>query len=294
MSNGVLAVTVHPGIGDISWAYSKLINTGRKLDLTICEDRKTKRALSYVNVLPTVESARYGTMQDYNTLAKSWNGTWEDVQKAEQKGKKLFLSVNNWLSKGNRLEGWMPDLPANFHYDLFTRDEDKITAKRLLPENGMKYCGIYTASVGGNKAWHGWEPEEWHLLMKKIAGDFPQTTFVLIGARWDMDYHRLLMPFMQEFSYIDLFGKTPDMSLTVEVLKRLDYLLGFASGIPILSNVLGKQECMFYPYDIHRTMYSWPCPLSLATGAHKPLLWDRPYNIYRKITPQLEKYLGGD
>lgn len=293
MFGDVLDVTVHPGIGDISWAYSKLVNTGRKLDLTICEDKKTKRALSYVNVLPSVNRAKYGTMRDYFMMQKTWNGTWEEVQQAEQQGKKLFLSANNWLSKGNRLELWMPDLPTDFHYELKTSEEHERLAKELLPDRGVKYCGIYTASVGANKAWNGWEPEEWYILLRKIANEFPETVFVLIGARWDLDYHRVLMPYMQEFAFIDLFTKTPDMGLTVEVLRRLDYLIAFASGIPILSNVLGKRECMLYPYDIHRTMYSWPCPISLSSGDHKPLLWDRPLYIYRKITPQLEKHLGG-
>jgi hypothetical protein len=290
-----LQITVHPGLGDFSWVYSKLVNCGRPLELTIAEDSKTKRALTYVQCLPQIADAKYGTMQDYEILYHTWNGTYEEMLKAEEEGKLIYISANNWVDKGNRLESFIPDLPTDFHYPIVTKESDKIRADQLLPilPSGDKYFGIYTSSLGGNIAWDGWSPNEWIDFISLVYKEFPSATFVLIGAKWDVDYLPAFMPKLVDTGvpYINLIGKTPDMSLSMEVLKRLDYHIGFASGMGIISNVLNKPSCMMYPSHISKLMYSWPCPISIATKDYQGFIWDRPVNIFRKIHSKLEEVL---
>jgi hypothetical protein len=231
-------------------------------------------------------------MQDYEILYRTWNGTYEEILKAEAEGKAIYISANNWVDKGNRLESFIPDLPTDFHYEITTKDEDKARAETMLPA-GEKYFGIYTSSLGGNIAWDGWSANEWVDFINKIYSEFPHVTFVLIGAKWDIDYLPAFIPKLAQtgIPYINLVGKTPDMSLSLEILKRLDYHIGFASGMGILSNVLDKPTCMMYPNFIGKLMYSWPCPRSIATEDYRGFVWDRPINIFKKIHTKLEQVL---
>lgn len=285
-----LEITVHPGIGDISWVYSKLVSCGRPLRLRIAEDRKTKRSLPYVDLLPNVESAEYGDMGDYIPLSKSWNAYYGEFMEAEAEGKELMISANNWLEKGNRLEGYMPDLETDFHYEITTSPRDLDDAVHMLPAG--KKVGIYTSSMGGAVGWNGWEREEWTDFGRRLHKDYPGVTVVLMGAKWDIDLSGLVAGGLAHYGvpYVNLCGRTP-MPLAVEILKQLDWFVGFASGMGVLSNVLWKPCCMLYPDHLVKLMDAWPCPVTLATGYYKGLLWQRPADVLRECRPDLDRFL---
>ncbi|NIW43643.1 MAG: hypothetical protein GWN14_02180 [candidate division Zixibacteria bacterium] len=286
-----MQIITHPGIGDVSWIYSKLVNCGEDLDLIIAEDKKTSRALPFVDLLPKVSSAEYGTMGDYIPLSECGNAYFQEYKIAEDLGMDLFVSANNYLEEGNRLEGYLPDLETDFHYPINTSDQDRERARILLP--GGVYLGIYTSSQGGADSWSGWGVHEWSDYVSRVRREFPHVMFVIMGAKWDTDLSDALSRSMNSMGveHINLCGKTP-MGVAVECLKRLNYFIGFASGMGILSNVLSKPQVMLYPHHLRDLMHSWPCPVSLANGSHQGVIWDRPITIYRKTHNYMKHYLN--
>lgn len=286
-----LSIVTHPGIGDFSWIYSKLVHSPYPLRIRIAEDAKTERALPYVKLLKNIEHVEYGEKQDYFVLKDAWNAYFGDFLDAAERGEDLYISANNWLEEGNRLEEFMPDLPTEFHYEIRTTEDDEFIAERYLPE-GSVYFGIYTSSQGGVNSWNAWSRFEWMDFVKRVRNEYPHVVFVLVGAKWDMDLtDRFSGDLRREgIEHINLCGKTP-MGVCVEVLKRLAYFAGFASGMGILSNVLNRPQLMLYPDHLEKLMTSWPCPVSLGFGSHQYSLWARPSRVFHQIKPGLDAYV---
>lgn len=286
----MLEITTHPGIGDVSWIYSKLANCGRPLKLRIAEDKKTKRALPFAGILPFVSDADYGNVEDYFPLSKCENAFFSDYLKAEKEGKRLFVSANNHLEAGKRLEEYLPDLPTSFHYEINTSPKDAETAQRLLPSGNV--VGIYTSSEGGAKNWRGWHEGEWLDFCQRIRRE-TGASIAILGAGWDTDLSDKTANLLATsgIPHVNLCGQTP-MGVAVEVLKRLNYFVGFASGMGILGNVVGKPGLMFYPEHLSKLMTAWPCPVSLGTGRHIGMLWNRPLNVWERCQAQIKNAMN--
>lgn len=284
-----LHIFTHPGIGDISWVYSKFAHLDRGISVTIAEDSKHRRSDPFVKMLPNIKSSRYGVgMQDYVRLKQTWNATYEEILEAESEGKQLFISANNWVDSGNRLEGWIPDLPTDFHYQINTTKEHKDSAKEFLPGGAMYLC-FHTASVEGMRIWNTWGPGEWLDFLGCIRASMRHVVFAMIGARWDRNMAEALLPLMKALKadVVDLVGKL-DLGTSFEVMKRSRYMVGFASGMTIVANVLRKPCLMLYPDSLPKLMYSWPCPESLAFGTYLASTWKRPRDVYRDVADSIE------
>ena len=278
-----LHLHVHPGIGDLAWLYAKFSSLDRPLHLTVAED-KTGRSMPFLDLLPNVIMADYGTQQlDYEYLNLCWNTTYERLLEEEEKGSKLYLSCNNWLDNGNRLEEWIPDLPTDFHFDIPIPQESLSNSLYALPPGGC-YIGIHTASIGAADAWNAWGVGEWLGFIQRIHRDFANPVFVLMGAKWDTPMVRqlemALKPFKQ-IRYVNLSGRTV-LSDAIAIIRRCRYFVGFASGMAILSTILGIPTLMLYPGHLDKLMYSWPPTHSIGMGSYIGLPWGRIADVYQR------------
>lgn len=291
MNEEIMELIVHPGIGDLSWIFSKLSTTGRKFDLVIAEDKKTRRSMPLVDMVECVNSASYGGSELYQLLSTAKNSTFQDYIDAWEVGKQLVMSCNFWVDAGNRLEGYLYDLNTDFHYDIHGSDKDAEWAEKTINKDAPSF-GIYTSSIGGIRNWNGWAELEWVQFADIVRSHYPIVEFYLIGAKWDLDMREPMLKAFdsRHIEYHDLFGKT-SLGQALELLRRLDYFSGFASGLTILSNVVNKPVVMFYPKILTRLMHSWPCPISIADGSYQGMVWDRPIEVFNKIKPQLDKWL---
>jgi hypothetical protein len=286
-----LHLHVHPGIGDFAWLYCKFSRLDRPLYLTIAED-DSGRSMPFVQMLPNVARVDYGNGKlDYEYLKKCWNGTYAEILEAESKGSKIYASCNNWLDNGRRLEEWLPDLPTDFHFDIPLSADDYNLAERLLPPGAMYFC-IHTASLGGVASWDGWGPGEWLDFANAVHLVYPHVVFVLIGAKWDKDLNSQLRPLMLNLKLpiINLVGMLP-LSVSLAVIQRCRYMVGFASGMTILAEIMRIPVLMLYPNHLDLLRYSWPSPQSIASRAYTGELWCRPKSAYRKIITVLEQAL---
>ena len=286
-----MELMVHPGIGDISWLLSKLSTVGEDFDLLIAEDLKTRRSLPLKDMVPFIRSAGYGGQEFYYVLSQCGNSLFSEYREAEAKGKRLFMTVNNWLEKGNRIEGFLPDLDTDYHYPISGSKEEVDFAEETVSRHPA--IGIYTSSFGGIHNWRAWSPFEWLEFMTYVKKEIPEATFYLIGAEWDLDIRDEICRGMQHYKldYVDLYGRTT-LGEALEIIRRLDYFAGFASGLTILADVVNTPTLMLYPNYLRPMMDAWPDPMSLATGTHKGLVWDRPISIFSATKHLVKKALA--
>lgn len=289
-----MELIVHPGIGDLSWLFSKLSTTDYKFDLIIAEDAKTRRALPLGDMVECVNSARYGGRELYELLYIAKNALFEDYVKAHEMGKKLVMTANHWVDSGNRLEGFLRDINTDFHYNIHGSPANAKWADQIL-ENDRPCFGIYTSSMGGIEAWTAWSAMEWSEFIGMVEQNYPDVKFYLLGAKWDNDMRAPLRRILddQYVDYHDLIGKTT-LGQALELIRRLKYFAGFASGLTILANVVNTPVVMLYPKYLGGLTYSWPCPRSMANGSYQGLIWDRPVEIFRRIEKYLDRYLSVD
>src|SRR5215467_796658 len=120
----IQTVCVPSGIGDVSWAYSKLRNAG-KLVYEVA-DGWPYRTVPFLELLPGVAKAEYGPF-NYQDIVAFEQGTgighhptWENVNNGRGL-ERVLLEPNRHLEEGKRLEDWLPDLPTTFHYEINTR-----------------------------------------------------------------------------------------------------------------------------------------------------------------------------
>src|SRR5574342_897114 len=122
------------GIGDVSWAYSKLKALGKQNYLIA--DGWPHRTVPFMNLLPQVATADYGQFnyQDILTFeaARGIEPTTEWKKWEAQGLTHMLMQPNRHLEMGRRLEDWCHDLPTDFHYDINIPKEDAEKAHRKL------------------------------------------------------------------------------------------------------------------------------------------------------------------
>jgi ADP-heptose:LPS heptosyltransferase len=121
----------------------------------------------------------------------------------------------------------------------------------------------------------GWHVEDWRefvrLFRRRISEDFQ---FVVVGADWDSK--------CKIDHVLDLTGQT-SLATLVTMIKRSRYFVAFASGLPILSTVVGTPVCMLYPKNLEGLMYSWPPPEMVMDDSYIGMLWDSPEKVVSRI-----------
>lgn len=285
----VLKIKVPPGVGDSIWLIQKLINTGEKYDFAL-PDSRPQRGKQVFDHLPSIslnctyEPFTFSQVDANNAIRLAPN--WEDIVStvAPRFHHSIFLSCNEHLDTGHRIENFLPDLPTAFRLPWVTSREDKKGADRWLPKvahpEQSKVIGLYTSSLGGNKNWKGWMPKEWQKLVQLIHYHNPEYKFLLIGADWDADFLADLNPLLAaekvEFETMLMrpFGEV------IEVMKRLRYFFAFPSGMGIMAPTLDCPVYMFYPNHLNPMIDAWAHPDDIESGLYHGSLFIPPHEAF--------------
>ena len=265
--------------------YSKLTQLNRDLHFVISKDGY-KRSMPFCKLLPKVKEVEYGEF-DYKFLKRRP----QDIQKdfLENTDKIVYLTANEHLDNGGRIEKYLPELPTDHYYKIEHPAEAEEKAERLLADC-IYPLGIAMAHKDVNNAWNGWTPLEWLVLIKTLRKKFPYMTPVLIGAFWDRNLSNKLIKYLEaeHIEYIDLVGKL-SLAESLAVIRRLPFFFSFASGLSILAVKEKVNTVMLYPEKLRKLMYAW-CPYeSLIKGWYMPSLWERPIDILTGIRQRLEE-----
>lgn len=271
-------ITVPAGIGDNIWLIQKLINTGEKFDFVL-PDGQPQRGHQIYELLPQVcNSVSYSPGLNYSKLKQNniqkLKSNWKQIQ-----DQKFFLTANEWLEEGKRLEGFLPDLPITYNLDYVTTEDHTLEAEILL-EKKAPYIGVYASAYSNARHWNAWCENEWMEFIEMVHSANPDVTFVMIGATYDIDLADKIIAGMKEkdIAYVTTIGQP--LPVVVEVLKRLKYFVGFPSGLSILNESLGKDGVMFYPKHLQPMINSWAHPERISAGNIKECLYCEPAKIF--------------
>lgn len=224
-----MKVYVPPGIGDISWIYSKL---GHLPDLEfVIQDSDPRRSSDFVDLLPGVKNLGYEKVPHTTRLP----GVDDPPRDGE------FAILNHFLETGHTLARVWPELPTNYHYQLNTTDADRAQAEAVL--DGKPAFGIYCSSRKHRADMKFWDTDDWCRFMDKIGG-----RFVVIGAEYDDRSAEVA----KLTGAIDTVGKLK-IGATIELIRRLDYFFAFPSGLGILADVV-KTPCTMWYWGGNRFM----------------------------------------
>lgn len=269
-----MIIKVCPGIGDNIWLLMKLWQCGQQFDWRI-QDGQPRRGLPLFDMAPhLVKSAEYEKIPGgYKTLlvnnAEKRYKLWRNITKPE-----IYLSANQHLEAGKRIEKFLPDLPTTFRIPWELGEYED-----LYPLKG-KWIGIYGSSYSTARAWGFWNADGWAKLVKLVHDYNPEYQFVLIGADFDMDMNSGLSELLAKdgVQHLNITG----MSLqgTAAIIKQLHYFFAFPSGLPILAHTMGIPLTMFYPPHLKLMMNTWARPEDIESGHYKGCQFCDPETIF--------------
>ena len=109
-----MQIGVPSGIGDISWAYSKLCTLNEPFDYLVA-DGWPYRAKEYMELLPKARSVEYGQFEyqdilEFEELQRATGNplsSWAAVVKLN--GTAVLLQPNLHLERGKPLAEWLAD-----------------------------------------------------------------------------------------------------------------------------------------------------------------------------------------
>lgn len=272
-------IKTNPGIGDACWLFQKLINCGEKFAWKI-HDGHPQRGKQIFDLLPQLSaSCTYTPNLPYrivgpNNIQKR-KPYWHQITEQE-----FFLSANEYLESGQRIEGFLPDLPTSYELPFQTQEWEEVVKADF---SKGPYIGIYASAYSTTRNWGFWQEHGWLELIIKLRDLVPEATFVLIGAEWDAELASNLRNLLQKhhISYISTVGKP--LGYVIEMMKRLAYGFYFPSGLGILSGLLHRPSTMFYPPALPKLGCSWADPTIIEDGSFKECQFCTPEKIFKWV-----------
>lgn len=269
-------IKTNPGIGDACWLFQKLINSGERFDWQI-HDGKPQRGKQIFDLLPQLSnSCTYTTGLQYSVVNRQnitrHTRSWKSITFSD-----FFLSANEHLEQGNRIETFLPDLPTSYELPFQTQEFEQ-PVKDLFTKG--PYIGIYASAYSTVRNWGFWDEKGWLQLIRLMKGLIPDATFVLIGAEWDAELAANLRNQLQahHVPYISTIGKP--LGFVIEMMKILAYGFYFPSGLGILNGLLQRPGVMFYPPALPKLACTWADPRIIGDGTFKECFFCTPETIF--------------
>lgn len=275
-------IKTNPGIGDSLWVIQKLINSGEKFNFQI-HDGNPQRGKQIFDLLPQVaESCEYVPSLQYSVVGpkniQRQLKNWKQIRMNE-----FFLSANEHLESGARIETFLPDLPTSYELPFQTQQWEAEVKGQFTKG---PYIGIYASAYSTARNWGFWDERGWLKLIKLMRGLIPGATFVLIGAEWDAELAANLRRQLRahRIPYVSTIGQP--MGYVIEMMKVLSYGFYFPSGLGILSGLLRRPSVMFYPKALPNLACTWADPVIIEDGSFKECQFCTPEKIFAWVKDQ--------
>ena len=247
------------GIGDVTWALLKIrsIAGENPIDVIVSGDPKKEvdnRALPFLRRFDFVRGVR---VQDVPVLVDKENanddqGRYRYVADGE-KGDFHFLVPNTTLERGERIETWLSDHPADWeifqHFSWENTERGLATGQALEPFAAF-YLGPESGNIeeGHNRGWL-WEPKHWIELGKMLTER--GLNVAVVGAPYDRSFwEKYVRDGVKQAGqhWFDLIGRF-EIGETFACLKKAKVVVSYQSGLAIVAHYLGVPVVTWWRED---------------------------------------------
>lgn len=284
----MLEFFVPPGIGDISWLYSKLTQLARERRIGFrIGASSVNRSGPFVDLLPDIVNLGYGDhLYPYPHLSPD-----EDLSRLDDGV--YGICANPYLEAGRKLQAIYSWQPTDYHYPLRISDAERQQAASFIDErHGRPRIGLYASSSMHRGEWSFWEVHDWLVFVQMLSSRYPEAAFYVIGAEYD-DRTMLIAGEMARLKWnvangVGRFG----IGATIEVIRRLDYFFSFPSGLGILADVVNTPCLMWYPrWNKDLFIDTYADPVNVDLGRHLNQLYVEPNEAFCYFLARGEKWL---
>jgi hypothetical protein len=241
-----LHFVVPPGIGDISWIYSKVktLAQQRSVAFSICNDLP-HRSQPFVDLLPHIENLGYDKLPYWKAFSEALPSS---ARLGDLSSGRYILTLNTHLESGKKLAEAYPGQPTDYHYGptlpMLPIEPAGPRLKALL-SGSRRVIGVYCSSYGHREDILFWKVNEWMEFLVGVKSHLPDVRFAVIGAPYD-DRTAEVGAALRAAGEDPLLFLDQPIGFTFQVLKALDYFFAFPSGLGILADVLDVPAMMWF------------------------------------------------
>ena len=240
-----LLLVVPPGIGDISWVYSKVCDLAgqRRIAFRLCGDQPF-RGKEFVDLLPGIINYGYANVA-YDKIRDKLLPVRMDLA-ALTSGNLYNISLNPHLEGGAVLSEAFPQQSTSYHYAMklpaITAGTPAFQLQQV--DKSRLKIGFYCSSYAHREDIVFWKVPGWLKFLKLVREQYPEALFVAVGAPYDDRTKEVVTALVGEgFDVSAYFGQ--HIGETLNIMKQFDYFFSFPSGLGILSDVINI-PCMMW------------------------------------------------
>jgi 2-polyprenyl-3-methyl-5-hydroxy-6-metoxy-1,4-benzoquinol methylase len=262
-------ILVPPGIGDSYWsiiklqAFLKREKLGVPDVLVACNTEKKhqghKRAFPFLEMFPFLNATgkTVSTTEQKEIWKEAYGQEGRTIFK-DVMGCDYFISYNGHLRVGAQMEELDPDLDTDWVPPMFVSLEQQRYQEDCQQRFG-KYIVFYFIFQGTYTYWVK------EFGVDRLIDFIKQTVrktgakAVFAGARWDAEENVLNQLKREIPDCIDLVGKT-NVAQLFGLLKGSELVVGYPSGLSIMSTVLGAKTLIIWNKFYNREFAWYACP----------------------------------
>jgi hypothetical protein len=245
-------LTVHGGLGDFIWVYKKLCNLDAPLYVSVVSENRTRprrsgpmldhmpRVIGWQYVDSTFASGGNDWTKSADDPACAIGKTWAELK--VRKAVPFKIECNRWLEAGNRLEGWLPDLPTTHRVPF--EDPGPPTTPLTKPAVVVHLAG-----------WPDVEDQTWvnciHMLstvasVYVVGGSYDRRPRIVHTKSGGPANSTLV----EDVPFADLYA----------LWTGTEYCIGHASGFTIGADAVGAKGVVYNPRNVPHLIGTWEDP----------------------------------
>lgn len=277
-----LKFLVPPGIGDVSWLYSKFRYLSKLVNRDVIfyspNQEKCNRSVYFCDLLPDIINGGIGI--NCNPIGKGIkSNTTIDHIVSMAENSICPLEVNSHLESGKRIEEYIPDLPIDYHYPLDIPQECINKAEGIISGMSRPIIAVY---VSGLKTQTGaqaiWKLHEWSYFLNNVHNNLGGS-IVFIGAEYDRErLEQIISGIDAGIPYNTIIGQ--HLGAALHELSLCDIMVSYPSGIGILANVLRVPGLMLLWKSVRLLCDTYADPKDLADDSYR--VWVEP-SMYEAV-----------
>jgi hypothetical protein len=272
-----ITLRVCQGIGDIFWVYQKFSPYFDAINFTISSvgpnAAREQRAIPFLKVLPKIGNitVQPTTSDDYTRIAQGYFSMSNIMKKYGPRSKIFDYACNKPLEDGIRIEMIDPEYPI---------EETVPFPIEIMPLPFDNYLCLYVCADIKKEVpakIHGlWEANKWaeviQILCQKQKTKLP---IVLVGAFYDLDVIVDLERSLKQMDFQTCVFVDLDFKNLFYVIKNSQFLVGYQSGINIITDNLDVPQLMIYFPILEKMMYTWAKKKNIDAGIFNAALFSQ-------------------